>query len=97
MLAMVVGLVISISVLSGKTGATDLYYTRYDDATGLKYGTQVLYMGFPVGQVEAIRPVVTVTVLGSYSSPSATPGSVGNKTDPNVPARAKSAVMILNS
>lgn len=56
-LAMVAGLVATVAVLSGRTGATDTYYTRFDDATGIKYGTQVLYMGFPVGQVDSIRPV----------------------------------------
>ena len=39
----------SIATLTGRTGATDEYFTSYDDATGLKYGSQVLYMGFPVG------------------------------------------------
>lgn len=57
-LAMVAGVVVSVSVLSGRTGPTDTYYTTYHDATGLKFGSQVLYMGFPVGQVEEIRPEV---------------------------------------
>jgi len=55
-LVMLVGIVISVAMLAGRTGATDTYYTRYDDVTGLKYGSQVLYMGFPVGQVENISP-----------------------------------------
>jgi phospholipid/cholesterol/gamma-HCH transport system substrate-binding protein len=57
-LAMIAGLVFALAVLTGRTGATDTYYTRYDDVTGLKYGSSVLYMGFPVGQVDAIEPVV---------------------------------------
>ena len=56
-LAMVVGLVFALALLTGRTGATDTYYTTYEDVTGLKYGSQVLYMGFPVGQVEAIEPM----------------------------------------
>ena len=56
--AMVAALLFAIALLTGRTGATDTYYTRYDDATGLKYGSEVLYMGFPVGQVEKIEPVV---------------------------------------
>jgi phospholipid/cholesterol/gamma-HCH transport system substrate-binding protein len=34
----------------------DTYYTSYEDVTGLKFGSQVMYMGFPVGQVEKISP-----------------------------------------
>ena len=56
--AMIVALVISLALLTGRTGPTDDYYTRFDDVTGLKYGSNVLYMGFPVGQVSAIEPVV---------------------------------------
>jgi phospholipid/cholesterol/gamma-HCH transport system substrate-binding protein len=57
-LSMVGGLVLALAVLTGRTGATDTYYTLYDDVTGLKYGSAVLYMGFPVGQVDAIEPMV---------------------------------------
>jgi len=53
---MLAGIVISVAMLAGRTGATDTYYTRYEDVTGLKFGSQVLYMGFPVGQVESISP-----------------------------------------
>ena len=53
---MLTGIVISVAALTGRTGATDTYYTRYEDVTGLKFGSQVLYMGFPVGQVENISP-----------------------------------------
>lgn len=53
---MLTGIVTSVAMLSGRTGATDTYYTSYGDVTGLKFGSQVLYMGFPVGQVEKISP-----------------------------------------
>lgn len=53
---MLTGIVISVAALTGRTGATDTYFTRYEDVTGLKFGSQVLYMGFPVGQVEKISP-----------------------------------------
>ena len=56
--AMLVGIVVSVAMLSGRTGSTESYYTSYRDVTGLKFGSQVLYMGFPVGQVEEIVPVV---------------------------------------
>ena len=53
---MLAGIVLSVAMLTGRTGGTDTYYTRYADVTGLKFGSQVLYMGFPVGQVERISP-----------------------------------------
>ncbi len=53
---MLTGIVISVAALTGRTGATDTYFTRYEDVTGLKFGSLVLYMGFPVGQVEKISP-----------------------------------------
>lgn len=55
-IVMLVGIVVSVAMLTGRTGGTDTYYTRYEDVTGLKFGSQVLYMGFPVGQVESISP-----------------------------------------
>lgn len=56
-LAMVAGLIAVLALLAGRTGPTDTYYTVYDNVGGLKYGTQVLYEGYPVGQVEAITPL----------------------------------------
>ena len=53
---MLAGIVVSVAMLTGRTGGTDTYYTSYEDVTGLKFGSQVLYMGFPVGQVEKITP-----------------------------------------
>ena len=60
---MLTGIVISVAALTGRTGATDTYYTRYEDVTGLKFGSQVLYMGFPVGQVERISPELENGIL----------------------------------
>ncbi|OHC76270.1 MAG: hypothetical protein A3G18_06355 [Rhodospirillales bacterium RIFCSPLOWO2_12_FULL_58_28] len=57
-LIMLVGLVYSIAMLSGRTIATDAYYVIYKNVTGVKFGTQVLYEGFPIGQVEEVTPVV---------------------------------------
>lgn len=54
-MAMVVGLVVWIAALSGRTGATDPYSIRYDNVMGLAEGTQVLYEGYPVGIIDAIR------------------------------------------
>lgn len=56
-LAMVVGLVVVVAMLTGRTGAVDNYHTVYDNVTGIKFGTQVLYEGFQVGQVEQVEPI----------------------------------------
>jgi phospholipid/cholesterol/gamma-HCH transport system substrate-binding protein len=55
-LAMVAVLVAGLVFLSKGRGPTDTYYTVYTNVGGLGYGTQVLYEGYPIGQVEAITP-----------------------------------------
>lgn len=51
-------LVLVLAVLAGRTGNTDTYYTVYGNVSGLKFGTQVLFEGYPVGQVEEVEPTV---------------------------------------
>jgi phospholipid/cholesterol/gamma-HCH transport system substrate-binding protein len=58
-LAMIVGVIIAASMVSGRSGSTDSYYTTYSNVGGIKYGTQVLYEGYRVGQVEEILPSQT--------------------------------------
>ena len=41
--AMLVALVVVISMLAGRTGATDPYFTVYGNVGGIKYGTIVFY------------------------------------------------------
>lgn len=55
--AMLVCGMIAIALLTGRTGATDSYYSVYKNVTGVKFGTQVLYEGYPIGQVERVTPV----------------------------------------
>ncbi len=55
-IAMAVALVVAIVTLSGGSGATDAYHAVYRNVTGVKFGTQVLYEGYPIGQVEAVTP-----------------------------------------
>lgn len=50
------GIIAAATILAGKTGSTDTYFTSYDNATGIKYGTQVLYEGYRIGQVDEIIP-----------------------------------------
>jgi len=51
-----VGIVIAVAWLSGRTGPTDSYYAVYENVTGVKFGTQVLYEGYPIGQVIEVTP-----------------------------------------
>ena len=53
---MIVTLVTSVALLTGRTGAADNYYTYYSNVTGVKFGTQVVYEGYPIGQVEEVTP-----------------------------------------
>lgn len=55
-IAMIVGIVVSVAWLSGRTGPTDSYYAVYTNVTGVKFGTQVLYEGYPIGQVTGVTP-----------------------------------------
>ncbi len=55
-ISMVVALIASLALISGRTGASDTYYVVLGNVADIKYGTQVRYEGFPVGQVEEITP-----------------------------------------
>lgn len=57
-IAMTAGLVLWIAVLAGRTGATDDYHVHFANVMGLSNGTQVFYEGYPIGMIEAIRPMV---------------------------------------
>ena len=56
-IAMLVAAVGAALLLSGGTGPRDHYGAVFDNVADVKFGTQVRYEGFPVGQVEAIEPV----------------------------------------
>jgi len=55
--AMLVCALVAIAMLTGRTGAVDSYSSVYTNVTGVKFGTQVLYEGYPIGQVERVIPV----------------------------------------
>ncbi|MEX0695484.1 MAG: MlaD family protein [Rhodospirillales bacterium] len=55
-ITMIVGLVVAIALLTGRTGATDRYHAYYSNVTGVKFGTQVVYEGYPIGQVIDVKP-----------------------------------------
>jgi len=42
--------------MSGKNSGTEIYYSYFDNVTGLGYGNPVYYEGYRVGQIESITP-----------------------------------------
>lgn len=56
-LAAGLSLIAVLAVLAGRSGQTDSYYTVYANVAGLKFGSQVVFEGYPVGQVENIEPI----------------------------------------
>ncbi|MGH0036790.1 MAG: MlaD family protein [Myxococcota bacterium] len=54
--AMLAALVVWIAVLSGFTGGTDRYSTRFASVMGLGDGTQVLFEGYRIGVIDGIAP-----------------------------------------
>jgi len=55
--AMIVAFVVIISVLAGRSGATDEYFTVYNNVGGVKLGTLVFYEGYQIGQVDDVSPM----------------------------------------
>lgn len=58
-LACITTLFAGLAMITGRTGPTDSYFTLLDNVAGVKYGTQVVYEGYPIGQVESIEPQAT--------------------------------------
>ena len=56
-IAMIVALVISLAMISGRGGETESYNAYYESVAGLKYGTIVSYEGYQIGQVESVEPI----------------------------------------
>lgn len=56
--AMLAALVVWLAALSGRGFAAHSYFVVYDNVLGLAEGTQVLYEGFPVGQITGIEPIL---------------------------------------
>ena len=55
--AMLAILLVWISLLAGRTGATDPYFVVYGRVHGLKAGTEIFFDGYPVGRIDEITPV----------------------------------------
>ena len=56
--AMLIASAASIALLAGRTGPMEHYFVVLDNVSDVKYGTQVRYEGYPIGQVETITPIV---------------------------------------
>ena len=54
--AMLAAAIATVISLAGRGQATETYHVEFANVAGLKFGTQVRFEGFPVGQVEAIVP-----------------------------------------
>jgi len=50
------GLVVSIAWLLGQTGPVESYHAIYRNVTGVKFGSQVFYEGYPIGQITEVVP-----------------------------------------
>jgi phospholipid/cholesterol/gamma-HCH transport system substrate-binding protein len=51
-----VGIVVGMATLSGRSGDSETYYTIYKNVSGVKTGTKVLYEGFHMGEVSNVKP-----------------------------------------
>ncbi len=55
-IAMLVAGAVSLALLTGRTGTVERYQIVLDNVADVKFGTQVRYEGYPIGQVERILP-----------------------------------------
>jgi len=55
--AMLTAAAVWVVLLTGRTGPRDSYVLIFENVADVKFGTQVRYEGFPVGEVEAIIPL----------------------------------------
>lgn len=55
-LVVLTGFLVTLGMLTGRTGPSDEYFSVYDNVAGIKYGTLVNYEGYHVGQVEKVEP-----------------------------------------
>lgn len=53
-LTMLSALVVWLAILSGTTQSTTSYYMEFDNVIGLSPGGQILFQGYPVGEIEEI-------------------------------------------
>jgi phospholipid/cholesterol/gamma-HCH transport system substrate-binding protein len=49
-------LLVTLFIITGRSGSTDDYVVRYRNVAGLAFGTPVFYQGYRIGQIEKISP-----------------------------------------
>ena len=85
--AMMIATAASIALLTGSAGPTERYFVVLDNVSDVKYGTQVRYEGYPIGQVEGITPIVDgpgmkfrleLSILQGWRIPTDSIAQVGN-------------------
>lgn len=85
-LAMLSAALGTAAILSGRSGSYDRYDVILDNVADVKFGTQVRFEGYPVGQVERIQPFVDaetmrfrlqVSVLQGWRLPSDSTARIG--------------------
>lgn len=52
----IITLIVAVAWLTGRTGPTEGYHAIYRNVTGVKFGSQVMYEGYPIGQVIEVTP-----------------------------------------
>lgn len=55
-IAMLTAAIASLVAVTGRGEVTETYHAEFNNVAGLKFGSQVRYEGFPIGQVERITP-----------------------------------------
>ena len=78
-IAMLSALLMTVLMLTGRTGTVDTYYMVFNNVAGVNRGTKVQFEGYPIGQVTIIQPFregnelhfkVWATVEGGWAVPS---------------------------
>ncbi len=54
--AMLASVVVAMTLITGKTGPSETYTIVFDNVADVKFGAQVRFEGYPIGQVENIEP-----------------------------------------
>ncbi len=85
--AMVIVSAVAVALLTGRTGPSERYFVLLDNVSDVKYGTQVRYEGYPIGQIEDITPIIDgpgmkfrldVSIRRGWRIPSDSVARVGN-------------------
>ncbi len=56
---MTLGLLWALYEITGSGGGAEQYHVKFNNVTGIRFGTAVYYEGYAIGQVESIEPLQT--------------------------------------